>query len=51
MFAQYAVSRTLDHNCHVTVYQFQDLATLFGANIPGQTNANMYTTQPQQMAI
>ena len=33
------------------MYQFQDLAILFGVNMPPQANMHTYTLQSQQLAI
>ena len=34
-----------EQHCHVAMYQFQDLATLFGINTLQQTNVKRHNTQ------
>ena len=41
----FAVVQDITKHFHVAVYQFQDLATLFGVNIFQQANANNHTTE------
>ena len=44
--------RTLQKHYEVAMFQFQDLATLFGVHIPPQTNTDKYTAQMTgQLAI
>ena len=52
MFGLFAVFLDTEQHCHVAVYQFQDLATLFGVNILQHTNANNLNNQSVgQLAI
>ena len=36
--------RTFEQHCHVSMYQFRDLDTLFEVDIPQQTNENTHST-------
>ena len=42
-----------EQHCQIAMYQFQDLETLFGLNMPQQANSDSTGTQsrPQQLAM
>ena len=46
-----SVPKHYEQHCHIAMYPFQDIATSFSANMPWQTNLNMHTAHPQELAI